>query len=63
MMPTCRTCRFMVPLDGQEDTGICHRHPPKATIAPNGAMGSTYDIPVGLDKPGCGEHKPKRWWR
>lgn len=58
-LPNCRTCRFAVPLDGQPDTGICHRNPPIAMpTGPNGEMASSYNVVVGLDKPGCGEHKP-----
>lgn len=60
-LPTCRTCRFMLPMDGDAASGWCHRVPP-VDRSEGETLRSVYPI-VGLDKPGCGEHQRKPWWR
>ncbi|WP_028136176.1 hypothetical protein [Bradyrhizobium japonicum] len=67
-LPTCRTCRFALPYEGDPASGWCHRVPP-VDRSEGDTLRSTYPI-IGLDKPGCGEHQrrpfitiPKGWKR
>lgn len=53
-MKPCRTCKFALPHDLDQNSGWCHRAPP--TVVPGQALASTYAI-VGMNNPGCGEHR------
>lgn len=60
-MKPCRTCKFALPFEGDPNSGWCHRAPP-VRIVVDGRDGSTYVL-VGMDKPGCGEHRRGwLWW-
>lgn len=57
-MKPCRTCKFALPHFTDPASGWCHRLPPSRFES----VESSAYVLVGMDNPGCGEHR-LAWWR